>query len=125
VTAKRSVRVAERLREELSSQLRELRDPRLEGAIVSRVEVTDDLQLARVHVRRLVAQDPAAGVDAKEKKALLAGFEAASKRLRREVAERMGLRYAPNLRFHYDDAPDAVNRIEELLREVAGERGKG
>ena len=31
----------------------------------------------------------------------------------------MGLRYTPSFRFFYDEAPDAVSRIEELLREAA------
>ncbi|HVY45944.1 MAG TPA: ribosome-binding factor A, partial [Minicystis sp.] len=82
-----------------------------------RVEVTDDLSIARVYVRRETGAS-----DERGKKTLLAGFEAAGHRLRREVAHAVGLRYAPNLRFFYDDAPDEVTRIEELLREVERDR---
>ena len=73
---KRATRVAGRLQEELSAALRELRDPRLEGVLVSRVELTDDLQLARVYVRR------ALGGDADAIKAALKGLSAAAGRLR-------------------------------------------
>jgi len=124
---KRSVRVGERLREELAVQLRELRDPRVAGALVSRVEMTDDLQLGKVYVRI----EPQAGDDASSfappdeaaRRQLLRGLSAAAPRLRREVSRALGLRYAPDLRFFYDEAPDAQNRIEELLQEIKREGG--
>jgi ribosome-binding factor A len=109
---KRATRVAGRVQEELSAAVRGLSDPRVAGVLVSRAEVTDDLQSAKVYVRRDLGGGPA------EQKALLKGLEAASGRLRRELAQALKLRYAPTLRFYYDEAPDAVQRIEELLREV-------
>lgn len=109
---KRATRVAGRLQEELSAALRGLRDPRLEGVLVSRVELTDDLQLAKVYVRREL------GPNADGVKAALKGLGAAAGRLRHITAQALGLRYAPTFRFFYDEAPDAVARIEELLREV-------
>lgn len=109
---KRATRVAGRLREELAAALRDLRDPRVAGAAVSRVEMTDDLQLAKVYVRRLEGGDEASN------KALIKGLDAASGRLRREVSRALALRYAPTLRFFYDEAPDAVQRVEEILRDI-------
>jgi ribosome-binding factor A len=114
---KRATRVAGRLREELAAALRGLRDPRLEGVLVSRVALTDDLQLANVYVRRELGGDPVAV------KAALKALGAAAGRLRHAVAQSMGLRATPALRFFYDEAPDAVDRIEELLREVKREGG--
>ncbi|MEP7120123.1 MAG: 30S ribosome-binding factor RbfA [Byssovorax sp.] len=109
---KRATRVGERLREELASAVRGLEDPRIVGVMLSRVELTDDLQSARVYVRHATSSSPA------QVKALLRGLEAASGKLRKETAHAMKLRYAPALRFYYDEAPDQMNRIEELLREV-------
>jgi ribosome-binding factor A len=109
---KRSARVAERLREELSALMRDLRDPRVVGALVSRVEMTDDLQSAKVYVRRLAAGEE------QDRRELVKGLTAASGKLRREVAQALSLRYAPTLKFFYDDAPDAMTRVEELLREI-------
>jgi ribosome-binding factor A len=114
---KRATRVAERLRQELSTALRDLRDPRLAGVLVTRVEVTDDLQAARVFVRR------ERGFDAAAVKAALKGLGGAQKRLRRAAAQALSLRYVPTLRFFYDEEPDAVSRIEELLIEVKKEGG--
>ena len=120
---KRSVRVSERLREELAIQLRDLRDPRVAGVLVSRVEMTDDLQLARVYVRVQPSADGQAAPDDKARRQLIKGLEAASSRLRREASRGLGLRYAPDLRFFYDEAPEAHSRIEELLAEIKREDG--
>src|SRR6185437_5642403 len=97
---------------ELANVVRGLEDPRIVGVLISRVELADDLQSARVYVRHAVSSSPA------QIKALLRGLEAASGKLRKETAHAMKLRYAPALRFYYDEAPDQMNRIEELLREV-------
>jgi ribosome-binding factor A len=114
---KRSARVAERVRAELSAKLRDMRDPRLSGVLVSRVEMPDDLQSAKVFVRREMGAEP------QVQKTMMKGLEAASGRLRKEVAGALSLRYAPSLRFFYDEAPDAVDRIEELLREIRSDVG--
>lgn len=118
---KRSARVAERLREELPAALRTLRDPRLDGVTVSRVEMTDDLQLAKIFVRRLSAG--ALADDEAGRRAMLKGLEAASSRIRREVSRALALRYSPTLRFFYDEAPDALSRVEEILREIKRDGG--
>ena len=114
---KRSQRVASRMREELTLLLRGLSDPRLAGAVITRVELTDDLAFARVLVRQelLTPDEPA-------QKRMLRGFEAASSRLRQQVGKALGLRHAPELRFLYDSGQDAAMRVEEILREIAREK---
>jgi ribosome-binding factor A len=111
---KRSARVAEQLRQELSVMLRGLGDPRARGAIVTRVELTDDLSFARIFVRSDVGADP---------RTLVRGLESASGKLRGELTRRLGLRVAPGLRFLYDEGVDAQARVEELLREIDAEKG--
>ena len=114
---KRSQRVAGRLREELAWMIeRDVRDPRVRGVIVSRVEMPDDLRLARVFVRFLEG-----GGDEERRKEALTGLARAAGMLRRTAASRMGLRYAPELKFAYDEAQDDRDRIEELLHEVKTE----
>jgi len=116
---KRSSRVAERIREELAWMLtREVRDPGAAGTIVSRVEMTDDLKTARVYVRRL--EGPT--LEGKGAAETLAALKRANPMLRRQVTTRVGLRFAPELRFFYDERLDAVTRIEELLEEVKREK---
>lgn len=114
---KRSVRVSERVRDELAQILsRKVRDPRAEGVIVSRVEMTDDLGLARVYFRLLVD-----GTAAKIKEAQQ-GLERAAPMMRRELTNVMKLRTAPELRFFYDEGLDHQNRVESLLAEIEQER---
>jgi ribosome-binding factor A len=118
----RTGRVAARVQEELAVLLRSLSDPRLQGVFVSRVEMTDDLQTAKVFVRH----EQAGELSAPAQKALLKGFDAANGRLRKEVAKAVALRRAPELRFLYDSGQDSAHRVEEILREIrAEEAGSG
>lgn len=116
-SVKRAAKVGGRMREELARVTTTLADPRLSTAIVTRVELTDDLRLAKVYVRsELGAEDHAA------QRAMLRAFESATGRLRREVSRALSLRYSPNLRFYYDEAPDQVLTIEKLLQEIKDEK---
>lgn len=113
---KRSVRVAGRVREELAWLLtREVRDPRVSGVTIARVEMPDDLRMARVFVRLL---DDSEG----KREEALRGLARAAGMLRQRVTRAVGLRYAPELTFRYDDGQDKVTRIEELLAEVEADR---
>ena len=115
---KRAVRVAARVQEELASIVTpEARDPRLAGVVVSRVEMPDDLRSARVYVRLLEG-----GADQARRKNALAALARASGMLRREVTVRLGIKFAPDLRFFYDESQEKVARIEELLEEVRREK---
>jgi ribosome-binding factor A len=117
---KRSARVAERVREEVARAIaRDLGDPRLEHAVVTSVEMPDDLSLARIRVRLTTG-----GEDASARTRLLAGLEAAKGLLRKRVGQSVGLRRAPELRFHYDEGQDASQRIDELLHEIERDRSK-
>jgi len=115
---KRSARVAERVREEIATALvRDMADPRLEHVVVTRVQMPDDLQLARVMVRLA-----AGGDDPARRKRALGGLAAAAGPLRKRVGQALGLRRAPELEFHYDEGQDASVRVEELLEEIRRER---
>ncbi len=118
VGVKRSARVAEGVREEIARSLaRDLADPRLEHAVVARVEMPDDLSLARVWVRLT-----AGGDDESARVRLVAGLDAAKGFLRKRVGQAVGLRRAPELRFQYDEGQDASHRIEEILHEIERDR---
>jgi ribosome-binding factor A len=109
----RTMRVAESIRAEAATVLRtEFADPRLQQVVITRVEVTADLQIARVFVRSVGDDDDAS------RKALIKVLRAASSRLRRMVAEALDLRRAPELRFEIDTGVDAAARIDELLRDI-------
>ena len=111
-------RVEKGLREELATMLaHEIKDPGAAGAIVTRVELTNDLRSAKVHVRVLEGGD-----DPARRLAVVAALGRATGMLRREVTQRLQLRSAPELRFVYDDGLDNTTRVEQLLAEIDAER---
>ena len=111
-------RVEKGMREELASLLAdEIKDPGAAGAIVTRVEVTNDLRSARVFIRLLEGGD-----DPERRSRVLAALGRASGLLRREVSRQLALRHAPELRFAYDEGQDHTTRVEELLAEIDAEK---
>ncbi len=115
----RARRVAEGIREELSSLLEfDVKDPRAAGAVVTRVEMHADLQSGRVFVRLLE------GGDFPAQQRLVDALQHASGMLRREVTRRLGLRRAPELRYLYDDGQDNISRVEAILAEIQADRPK-
>ncbi len=112
---KRSSRVAEGIREELSKLLTtRVRDPRLVGVLVSRVVLTDDLRSAKVYFRLLAGKEKADEAQT--------GLERAAGMLRKELAGSLDLRVVPELRFYYDEGQEARDRIDALLAEVKREQ---
>jgi ribosome-binding factor A len=75
--------------------------------------MSDDLRSVRVYVRFLAGK-----ADEARTKEVLTGLSRAASMLRREITQRVGLRFAPEMRFYYDAAQEKVDRIEELLEEV-------
>jgi ribosome-binding factor A len=115
---RRTKRVAELIQRHFAEILRrEVDDPRLAAVVVTGVEISDDLMIAKIGVRLLVADD-----DERQRKSIVELLRRAASRLRRQITPRLELKRAPELRFHYDVGPDAQQRVSELLREVDAER---
>jgi ribosome-binding factor A len=115
---RRTKRVAELIQRHFAEILRrEVDDPRLAAVVVTGVEISDDLMIAKIGVRLLVADD-----DERQRKSIVERLRRAAPRLRRVITPRLELKRAPELRFHYDVGPDAQQRVSELLREVDAER---
>ena len=113
----RSDRVRTLLQRELSDVIhRSLKDPRVRFCTVAQVEVSPDLKYADVQVSVLG--------DKKQKQGTLAGLKSATGFLRREVGRRIGLRYAPELRFTLDQSVDHLMKIDRLLKQVHNEAEK-
>ncbi len=109
----RRLRVEGQLLQAVASGLTGLNDPRLNNVGVTRVQLTDDLQFARIFVRLSFGDD-----SEQRRRALMAGLKSATSRLRRAVGGTVQLRYTPTLRFIYDEGPDAAQRVDEILTEL-------
>jgi len=87
----------------------DVHDPVIEKHMITipEVKVTADLRLATIYVM------PMGGRDAEE---VVAAFERHKKYLRGEIAHRINLKFAPEIRFRVDDRFAEAERIDKLLR---------
>jgi ribosome-binding factor A len=110
---RRIERVNELIREEISELIRrEVKDPRLDSFIsVTEVVTSPDLRHARVFVSIMGTEE--------EKQQVEKGLAAAAGFLRRELGERLTLRYTPELVFQLDDSIERGSRLLQLINEVA------
>ncbi|KQL44431.1 30S ribosome-binding factor RbfA [Brevibacillus choshinensis] len=113
----RMSRVGEEIKKELSILLqRGLKDPRIGFVTVTDVEVSSDLQLAKVYVSIFGSEE--------ERKASLAGLQKAKGYLRTEIGKRVKLRHIPDFTFKLDESINYGSKIESILREISTEEGK-
>jgi ribosome-binding factor A len=109
--SQRQLRVGELVRHALAEILQrgDVHDPALEGTVVTvpEVRMSPDLRLATVYVMPLGGQGG---------EAIVAAFERNKKYLRGEIAHRVDLRYAPDLRFRLDTSFAEGERVDALLR---------
>jgi len=111
MTGYRPIRVAELIQAEIADLLlRQLKDPRLTMATISRVVVSPDLRHARVYVSHV-------GSEA-EQQAAMAGFQQAKGFIRRHLGKRLQLRYVPQLDFQLDTAIAYGVRVSRLLQDL-------
>jgi ribosome-binding factor A len=109
--SQRQQRVAELVRHALAEVLSrgDIQDPVLSRQIVTipEVRMSPDLKLATAYVMPL---------GGRHEPEVLAALERNKKLLRQEVARRINLKFAPDLRFHRDETFDEFARIDALLR---------
>ena len=103
-------RINEEIQKELSSLLRTVKDPRVQGGMVTvtHVDTTTDLRYCRVFVSVL---------DKSREKDVVKGLKSAAGYLRRELGAAVQLRYTPELQFTADDSIEYGAHILEMLRD--------
>jgi len=107
----RTGRVSEDIKRELTALLRELKDPRVNGMLtVLRVDVSGDLSYAKVYISAMEGIDTA--------RESVKGLAAASGFIRRNIADRLRLRKAPELKFIADDSIEYGINIAKKLEDI-------
>lgn len=108
--SQRQLRAGELVRHALVDILarQELRDPELEGVIVSVTEVrpSPDLRQAKVYVSPLGAGDA---------KALAAALNRCKGFLRGRLGREIDMKFTPELHFHADTSFDTASHVDSLL----------
>ncbi len=113
MSSNRRGRINEELQRELSSLIRDLKDPRVQGIVsVTHVEATPDLRYATVYISVL---------DKEKSAEVLKGLKSAAGFLRRELGSAMMLRYTPELVFEEDHSIEKGARIFEILSKLERE----
>lgn len=118
--AVRRERLAEAMREVLSEVLlTEIKDPRLAGVVISAVDLSGDLKLARAFFSVF-------GDDERVRQAA-DGLQQARGFLRRESGRRMRIHNPPELEFRRDKGFERADRVARVLDRIhgAGDQGSG
>ena len=105
-------RVGDQIREELSAIISrgEVHDPGIGFITLTRVQVSPDLQLARVFYTTLG--------DPKARKETAKALERATPFFRRQIGGRLRLRRVPEIEFRFDESIEHQDRIEQILRDL-------
>jgi ribosome-binding factor A len=104
-------RVADQIRHELATMLaREVHDPGIGFVTITRVQVTPDLQHARVYYTALG--------DERARRESDRALHRATPFLRRQIGQRLRLKRVAALEFVYDQSIAGQDRIEQLLHEI-------
>jgi len=111
-------RVGDQIRQELSELLARgvVHDPGIGFITLTRVQVTADLQLARVYYTSM--GDPSARKDTAK------ALKRATPFFRRHVGGRLQLRRVPELEFRFDESVETQDRIEQILRDLHQEEAQ-
>lgn len=104
-------RINDEIQKELSELFRSVKDPRVNGTLltITHVDTTSDLRYARIYV---------SAMDKTDEKDFLKGLKSASGYLRRELGQRLNLRYTPELQFFPDDSIAYGAHILDMLNHV-------
>ena len=103
-------RINEEIQRELSDLIRGLKDPRVQTMLsITRVDTTSDLRYAKVHISVLE--------ESRENEAMK-GLRSAGGWLRRELGQKLQLRYTPELVFELDDSLKYGAHMFDLLEKL-------
>lgn len=111
MSSRRVLKAAEAIREVVGMAiLADLKDPRIAGVTVTRVEVSPDMRNAKVHVSVMG--------DDKAQQLCLHGLQSAAGYLQQKVAKRIDTRYTPRIAFELDMGVKKSIAIARLLENV-------
>ena len=110
----RREKISENIKQEISEIIqKEAKDPRIGFVTIIRVELTNDAKYADVYFSVL-------GSD-KDKNNSKVGLERATGYLRKEIGQRLKMRFTPELRFRFDGSIEYSAHIDQVLENLKKE----
>jgi ribosome-binding factor A len=107
----RSDRVGGQIQKILAELLsKNIKDPRLKTTTITGVKMSRDLKSAKIYY--VVSDDEII------KNAVIEGFKSACGYIKRTLAQRLGLRYMPDIKFFYDSSFDYGSHIDKVLKSI-------
>ncbi len=107
----RSDRVSGEIQKVLSDILQKgIKDPRLEMITITGVKMSRDLKVARVYFTTSGGK--------KSMEEATEGFKSALGYVKRTLANKLGLRYMPDLKFFYDESFEYGSHIDKVLKSI-------
>ncbi len=104
-------RLSEDMKREVISIIQEMKDPRVQGFLtVMRLEVTQDLAMCKVYVSMLSKE--------KTTEEAVKALNKASGHVRSEIAKRMHIRKAPEMRFIADAGTEYAGHINDVIAQL-------
>ncbi|KPU28171.1 ribosome-binding factor A [Caloranaerobacter sp. TR13] len=112
MSTKRLKRISEEIKKIVSDLIREgLKDPRISMLTsITEVEVTKDLRYAKIYVSILGNED--------EREATLTGLKNATSFIRKEIGNKLKIRYTPEPVFYLDKSIERGIYISQLLNKI-------
>ncbi len=117
----RTERVGEEIMKIISDMLlRDIKDPRLEGRMISitAVDVSEDLGYAHVYIDVLTPKSVPDDERHAAEDEVIEGFESCAGHIRKRIADKMRLRHAPELSFRVDKSVEYGSHIDEMLKDL-------
>ncbi|WEV53985.1 30S ribosome-binding factor RbfA [Leuconostocaceae bacterium ESL0723] len=110
--AQRAGRLAQEIQREVSDLLlKRINDPRVQDVTITSVEVSGDLQIAKIYYSILSDK-------ASDRQKVAAGLEAATGLIRRELGRQLTIYKIPELHFILDNSIQYGDHIEDLIRKL-------
>ncbi|MDR3609193.1 MAG: 30S ribosome-binding factor RbfA [Ignavibacteriaceae bacterium] len=89
--------------------LNKMQDPALSLLTITNVKVSPDLKLCKIYLSVF---------DKDKRELVLQKIKTSTGYLRSELAQRIRIRYIPELKFFIDDTADYVEKIENLIKKI-------